>query len=91
MDTEKLLKILAVVFVQRANSWYARKGYEAASVAYSNAYDWLCYCVHHMEDCLLCCDGVEDAKNFVEEHPNLDVWDYEEVYEKEKAEKNKSF
>jgi hypothetical protein len=75
-DLMKLIALLSLIRERDARE----RGEHAAAVAYANAYDWICYAVHDREDCLCNFDGYEEAIKFLEQNPDLDVWDLEEKF-----------
>jgi len=80
MDKE-LMKILAVLFLVRAEDHNKRKEFWGA-VAYSNAYDWLCYAIEGRDDCLSMFDGYDIAEKFVKDNPDVAAWELEEIFDK---------
>lgn len=73
----EIMRILAVMFLQREQVADNTKAYGAA-IAYRNAFDLLCYALKDAEDCISQFDGYEQAKAFIEEHPDLEFWDLED-------------
>lgn len=74
-----LIQVIATLFLIREKDAAQRKEF-AAAVAYANAYDLLCYAVHDRDDCLCQFDGYDEANRFLNAHPNVDVWDLEEIF-----------
>lgn len=73
----EMMKIIAVIFLNREREHSHNNEFWGA-VAYANAFDLLCYALKEDEDCLSQFDGYEQAKRFIEEHPNLDFWGLED-------------
>lgn len=73
----EIMKIIAVMFLQREQVADNAKAYGAA-VAYANAFDLLCYALTDTEDCISQFIGYEQAKAFINEHPNLEFWELED-------------
>ena len=71
------MKILAVMFLIRERDANNRKDYGVA-VAYANAFDLLCYALKDDTDCICQFEGCEQAKAFIDEHPNLEFWELED-------------
>ena len=72
----EIMRILAVMFLQREQVADNAKAYGTA-IAYRNAFDLLCYALKDDEDCISQFEGYEQAKAFINEHPNLEFWDLE--------------
>lgn len=77
---EKLLKLIACLFLARAYYYGEKKDFARAN-AYKSAYHLLCYAIHDREDCIMGWDFYEPACDLIHQHPYVDVWDYEEIYE----------
>ena len=73
----EIMKLIAVMCLLRAREHRIHKEFWGA-VAYDNAFDWLCYALEGNEDCISQFDGYEEAKAFIEEHPDLDTWAIED-------------
>jgi hypothetical protein len=73
----EIMRILAVMFLQREQVADNAKAYGAA-IAYRNAFDLLCYALEDNENCISQFDGYDEAKAFIKEHPNLDMWALED-------------
>lgn len=71
------MKILAAMFLFREQTADNAKAYSAA-VAYANAFDLLCYALKDDTDCICQFAGYEQAKAFIDEHPNLEFWELED-------------
>ena len=76
---EKLFKIIAVLCLIREKYHRERKEFWGAT-AYANAYDWISYALEGRDDCLSQFDGFEEAEKFLNEHPNFDAWELEEIF-----------
>ena len=76
---EKLFKIIAVLCLIREKNHREHKEFWGAT-AYANAYDWICYALEGRDDCLSQFDGFEEAEKFLNEHPNFDSWELEEIF-----------
>jgi hypothetical protein len=77
---EKLLKLVACMFLARSHYYAMRKDFERSG-SYKTAYHLLCYAIHDREDCIGNFDFYEPASDLLFQHPYMDVWDYEEIYE----------
>jgi len=77
---EKLLKLVACMFLARSHYYAMRKDFERSG-SYKTAYHLLCYAIHDREDCISNFDFYEPASDLLFQHPYMDVWDYEEIYE----------
>ena len=73
----EIMKIIAVMFIQRGQIADNAKAYGAA-IAYANAFDLLCYALQDDKDCIAQFEGYEQAKTFIDEHPTLDFWELED-------------
>jgi len=73
----EMIKIIAVMFLLRAQE-HSNKNEFWGAVAYDNAFDLLCYALEDNKDCISQFDGYEEAKAFVEEHPDLNTWALED-------------
>ena len=73
----EMMKLIAVMFLLRAQE-HRNKNEFWGAIAYDNAFDWLCYALEDNKDCISQFDGYEEAKAFVEEHPDLDTWALED-------------
>ena len=69
----EMMKLIAVMFLLRAQE-HRNKNEFWGAIAYDNAFDWLCYALEDNKDCLSQFDGYEEAKAFIEEHPDLNTW-----------------
>ena len=69
----EMMKLIAVMFLLRAQE-HRNKNEFWGAIAYDNAFDWLCYALENNKDCLSQFDGYEEAKAFIEEHPDLNTW-----------------
>ena len=65
------------MFLARMMYWSEHKDHARAG-AYQSAYHMLCYALHERDDCLGLWDWFGPAERFVEAHPDMDVWEYEE-------------
>lgn len=77
---EKLLKLVACMFLARSHYYAMRKDFERSG-SYKTAYHLLCYAIHDREDCIGNFDFYEPASDLLFQHPYMDVWDYEEISE----------
>ena len=73
----EMMKLIAVMFLLRAQE-HRNKNEFWGAIAYDNAFDWLCYALEDNKDCISQFDGYEEAKAFVEEHPDLETWALED-------------
>jgi hypothetical protein len=69
----EMMKLIAVMFLLRAKEHRDRKEFWGA-IAYDNAFDWLCYGLEGNGACLSQFDGYDEAKTFIKEHPDLNMW-----------------
>lgn len=73
----EMMKLIAVMFLLRSQEHRNKKEFWGA-MAYNNAFDWLCYALEDNKDCLSQFDGYDEAKAFIKEHPDLDMWALED-------------
>ena len=73
----EILKIVMAMFLIRERDHNARKEFWG-SIAYANAFDWLCDALKDDTENLSQYDGYEEAKRFIEEHPDLEFWGMED-------------
>ena len=77
---EKLLKLVACMFLARSYYYAKRKDFERSG-SYKTAYHLLCYAIHDREDCISNFDFYDTASDLLHQHPYMDVDTYEEIYE----------
>lgn len=77
---EKLLKLVACMFLARSYYYAVRKDFERSG-SYKTAYHLLCYAIHDREDCISNFDFYDTASDLLHQHPYMDVDTYEEIYE----------
>ena len=75
---EKLLRIVACMFLVRMHYWDEHQDYARAG-AYHTAYTLIVYALRDCEDWIAQFDFYEEAAQLVFEHPYCDPWDYEEM------------
>ena len=86
MSENKIMKILAAIFLMRCVYWH-NKGEHGIGIAYDNAFDMLVYAVRGEGPGLDCLrqfgwfDEAEDLINKVGE--DIDFWDLEDLIKKE--------
>ena len=73
----EMMKLIAVMFLLRAQE-HANKSEFWGAIAYDNAFDLLCYALEDNKDCISQFDGYYEAKAFIKEHPDLDMWTLED-------------
>ncbi len=78
-EFEKLFHVLAAMFLIRERNAQNREDHGAA-VAYANAYDWLCYAVEKNKECLLQFDDIDEAIDFVYNHQNIPIEEFENLF-----------
>lgn len=73
----EIIKIIAVMFLLRAQE-HSNKNEFWGAIAYDNAFDLLCYALEDNEACISQFDGYDEAKAFIEKHPDLNMWAIED-------------
>lgn len=79
MEQKKLFKILAAMFVLRAEYYEDRKEYDTA-VAYANAYDMVAYAVRGRWDCLGQFGWADEAEDLINKvGADIDFYELEDL------------
>ena len=75
-------EVIATMFLIREQD-AQKRGDHGAAVAYANAYDLLCYAVENRDDCLSQFDGYDKANHFLNNTNCGELWELEEIFDKE--------